>query len=78
MSDYTISVPIKRYERHPKLAALKGLEIGPVQWIIPDPEHKIGMRGQVSKKTKNANWMKYRAKRKVRNKIAHVSRMRNT
>ena len=84
MHDYQIKIPTKEEIlrkkldpiRHPKLVALRGVQIGP-GWSLPDPDRTMGMRGVVSRKTKNANWMKYRIKRAKRKNMADASRRRN-
>lgn len=101
MNDYQIKIPSQEeiskkkldYIRHPKLIALRGVQIGP-GWSLPDPDRTMGMRGVPRRKTK-APWhaykqaknklcleegvhhLSYREKRALRNKMARKSRRRN-
>lgn len=75
MLDYTIKAPVKKYQSHPKIEALKGVKIGPI--FPEDPNRVLGMRGQKRPGTKNADWMTYRENRRVRSKIASRSRSIN-
>lgn len=62
--------------RNPKLLLLRGTLIGPA-FSLPDPDRVLGMRGIPSKKTKNANWMKYRIIRAKHKRFIDRSRRIN-
>jgi hypothetical protein len=64
--------------RHPKLRALKGKNLWPVEWAaVYDDTWTAGMRGVPRKKTLSPFNIDYREKRAKRNRIANESKRKN-
>ncbi len=73
MPDYKIHIPTEaelsqirlQAIRHPKLLALKGVQIGPA-FSLPDPTRQLGQRGVPIRKTKSPFWLKKMGKEEAK------------